>query len=368
MIEDRNHQLFLTTIGFAVRQAMAELGKRGIVTAPLLRDAGLLEPDVDQTIRGGNPVQHRISAAGQSKFLDLAAEAIGDSALGLHLAEKVISRDVGILFYVVSGGKNIEEALTLFARYHRIANEAARLKLVRTASGATFEVDVFGLPTHSARQNAEFGFAVIMKVLREVAGRNINPTRVAFAHPRNSDLKDFERFFVCPVEFGRASIEGSSEHLFEFSNETLAIPLITADPKLVKALKPFCEAAAKERGAATGTLRSAVEREIEKLLPHGKAQAQNVAKALALSVRTLSRRLADEGTTYAEVVDQLRRSLAQQYLKDQSMSLSQIAWLLGYEGSTSFNHAFKRWTGRSPSAVRNEKQLTASRQIEPMTA
>ena len=283
--------MFLTTTGFAVRQAMAELGKRGIVTAPLLRDAGLLEPDVDQTIRGGNPVQHRISAAGQSKFLDLAAEAIGDSALGLHLAEKVISRDVGILFYVVSGGKNIEEALTLFARYHRIANEAARLKLVRTASGATFEVDVFGLPTHSARQNAEFGFAVIMKVLREVAGRNINPTRVAFAHPRNSDLKDFERFFVCPVEFGRASIEGSSEHLFEFSNETLAIPLITADPKLVKALKPFCEAAAKERGAATGTLRSAVEREIEKLLPHGKAQAQNVAKALALSVRTLSRRL-----------------------------------------------------------------------------
>ena len=283
--------MFLTTTGFAVRQAMAELGKRGIVTAPLLRDAGLLEPDVDQTIRGGNPVQHRISAAGQSKFLDLAAEAIGDSALGLHLAEKVISRDVGILFYVVSGGKNIEEALTLFARYHRIANEAARLKLVRTAFGATFEVNVFGLPTHSARQNAEFGFAVIMKVLREVAGRNINPTRVAFAHPRNSDLKDFERFFVCPVEFGRASIEGSSEHLFEFSNETLAIPLITADPKLVKALKPFCEAAAKERGAATGTLRSAVEREIEKLLPHGKAQAQNVAKALALSVRTLSRRL-----------------------------------------------------------------------------
>jgi hypothetical protein len=281
MAEDRDQKVFLTTIGFAVRQAMAELGKRGIATAPLLRDAGLLEPDVDQMDHGANSVQHRISAAGQAKFLDLAAEAIGDSALGLHLAEKAIPRDVGILFYVVSGGKNIEEALTLFARYHRIANEAARLKLVRTGSGVTFEVDIFGLPVHSARHNAEFGFAVIMKVLREVAGRIISPTRVAFAHPRNSDLKDFERFFVCPVEFGRASIEGSSEHFLEFSNDTLATPLITADPKLVKALKPFCEAAAKERGVVIGTLRSAVEREIEKLLPHGKAQAQNVAKALA---------------------------------------------------------------------------------------
>ena len=135
---------------------MAELERRGIATAPLLHEAGLPEHDVDQTIHGGNPVQHRISAAGQCKFLDLAAEAVGDSAFGLHLAEKAISRDIGILFYVVSGGKNIEEALALFARYHRIANEAARLKLVRTASGVTFDVDTFGLPVHSARHNAEF--------------------------------------------------------------------------------------------------------------------------------------------------------------------------------------------------------------------
>jgi AraC-like DNA-binding protein len=78
---------------------------------------------------------------------------------------------------------------------------------------------------------------------------------------------------------------------------------------------------------------------------------------LALSLRTLARRLADEDTTYGEVVDQLRRSLAIQYLKDPEMSLAQIAWLLGYEGSTSFNHAFKRWTGRSPSSDRNRKRL-----------
>jgi AraC-like DNA-binding protein len=81
-----------------------------------------------------------------------------------------------------------------------------------------------------------------------------------------------------------------------------------------------------------------------------------VAKALALSLRTLARRLADEGTTYGEVVDQLRKSLATQYLNDPKMSLAQIAWLLGYEEPTSFN-AFKRWTGRSPSADRSRKSL-----------
>jgi len=106
-------------------------------------------------------------------------------------------------------------------------------------------------------------------------------------------------------------------------------------------------------------VRASVEKEVEKLLPQGKANVQIVAKALALSVRTLSRRLADEGTTYAEVVDELRRSLAVQYLREPVMSLSQIAWLLGYEGTTSFNYAFRRWTGRSPSATRNEKLLSA---------
>ena len=78
-----------------------------------------------------------------------------------------------------------------------------------------------------------------------------------------------------------------------------------------------------------------------------------VGAALAISVRSLARRLAQEGTTYGDVVDELRKSLATQYLKDPEMSLGQIAWLLGYEGATSFNHAFKRWTGRSPSADRH---------------
>jgi len=127
-----------------------------------------------------------------------------------------------------------------------------------------------------------------------------------------------------------------------------------ADPKLLEALLPFCDMAARARRTPTGTLRAAVENELEKLLPPGQAKAQTVAKALAVSVRTLSRRLADEGTTYVEVVDQLRRSLALQYLKERELSLSQIAWLLGYEGQTSFSHAFKRWTGRSPSAARSE--------------
>jgi AraC-like DNA-binding protein len=95
------------------------------------------------------------------------------------------------------------------------------------------------------------------------------------------------------------------------------------------------------------------------LLPHGQAQRGHVAKRLAMSTRTLARRLADEGTTFEDVIDELRRSLAMQYIKTPSLSLSQMAWLLGYEGSASFNHAFRRWTGAPPSAARLETLLPA---------
>jgi AraC-like DNA-binding protein len=128
---------------------------------------------------------------------------------------------------------------------------------------------------------------------------------------------------------------------------------------LLDVLRPICDDAAKQRETAPASLRASVENEAQKLLPHGRAQRRHVAQKLAMSTRTLARRLASEGTTFEEVVDELRRSLALQYIKTPCVSLSQVAWLLGYEGSTSFNHAFRRWTGRPPSAARVQSLPTA---------
>ena len=204
-----------------------------------------------------------------------------------------------------------------------------------------------GISRHRIRQNAEFGFAVEVKIIRETTGLDVHPIRVACAHGRAINVKDFERFFGCPVEFAARSDE------IAFSDETLAIPLITEDSHLLETLRPFCEEAARARPAAQYSMRAAVENEIQRLLPHGRARAEAVAKALAVSPRTLARRLAEEGTNFGEVVDGLRRSLADQYLHELSFTLAQIGWLLGYEGPTSFHHAFKHWTGRPPSAARH---------------
>jgi AraC-like DNA-binding protein len=350
--EEAIRQVLPTATGFAAREAIAALRKRHVEIAPLLRRAGLSEHELALAENDGSPTGHRISAVSQVKFLDYAAEAMNDSAFGLHLAGQIDPRDAGIFFYASSAASDVGEALALYSRYGRITNEAVRQRLTSRPGGAVLEIEFAGLPRYAARHNTEFILGGYKMALRAVTGRNVSPTTVAFSHNRNSDLREFERFFGCPVEFG------ADTNLLALTDDVLRIPLLTAEPKLLRALRPLCDMAAKERNTPTGSLRAAVENEAEKLLPHGKAKAQTVAKNLALSVRTLSRRLADEGTTYAEIVDDLRRSLALQYLKEPGMSVSQIAWLLGYEGSTSFNHAFRRWTGQSPSAARNQKLLS----------
>ena len=89
-----------------------------------------------------------------------------------------------------------------------------------------------------------------------------------------------------------------------------------------------------------------------RMLPDGSPKAAQVARALGMSKRTLSRRLQEQGITYRDLVDKLRASLAKCYLKDRNLRMSEIAYLLGYSDLSAFDHAFRRWTGKPPSKFR----------------
>jgi AraC-like DNA-binding protein len=96
---------------------------------------------------------------------------------------------------------------------------------------------------------------------------------------------------------------------------------------------------------------------VAELLPKGKATVPNVARALGVSTGTFTRRIAEEGTNYAALLDQFRRDLAMRYLENKDLELRQIAWLLGYSEVSSFNHAFHRWTGASPKSPGQDCQI-----------
>jgi AraC-like DNA-binding protein len=109
-----------------------------------------------------------------------------------------------------------------------------------------------------------------------------------------------------------------------------------------------------------GRFRSAVENTLPQLLPHGKASASKVAQRLGMSARTLARKLNAEGMAFVGILDQLRSALARRYLSERALPISEISWLLGYSEVSSFTHAFKRWTGKTPRQFRSEDTTDAA--------
>jgi AraC-like DNA-binding protein len=125
------------------------------------------------------------------------------------------------------------------------------------------------------------------------------------------------------------------------------------DEYLNELLRGYAEEALARKPRERVTVRSMAEDILPKLLPHGKAMASEVARRLGVSSRTLSRKLAEEGTSFAEILDQLRAALARRYLHDETLPVSEIARLLGYREVSSLTHAFKRWTGTTPRQFRS---------------
>jgi hypothetical protein len=170
VIDEQVRRPLPTVTGIAARLAITALKTRNVAIAPLLQRAGLSAEDFDVG-------QQRISAASQGKFLEYAAEALDDSAFGLHLAKEANPRQTGLLFYVTSAATNIEEALTLFGRYSRIANEAVRIKRAPAREGLIAEISFIGLSRHAAKHVTEFGVASRLRLCeRSRVGRSVPRT------------------------------------------------------------------------------------------------------------------------------------------------------------------------------------------------
>ena len=181
-------------------------------------------------------------------------------------------------------------------------------------------------------------------------------------HVRKKGAAAFARILGTDVAFGSEVDE------IVFPSDAPELPLVNADPRLNKILVEVAEDALRAQRRAVGTnvgpVRILVENAVTSLLPHGGARADMVAKKLGMSERTLARRLAQEGVSFIEIVQQLKATLARHYLEEETMPVSEIAWLLGFEEPSSFSHACKRWTGKTPRELRGaELALGESRGI-----
>ena len=210
-----------------------------------------------------------------------------------------------------------------------------------------------GVPRHLDRHQTEFVAFVILRLIRQLVGKNVVPLAVSFVHHRSEDPRRIQRLLGCDVQYNAYADE------IAFNPAVMDLPLVGEDPFLNELMVKNCDDALAVRIAAMGSFRTVVENTIAPLLPHAEAKARTVAQRLGLSERTFAHRLAAEGLSFGAILDQLRHDLAVRYL-DEDLQASQIAWLLGFQQPSSFSHACRRWIGKNPSEHRRRHQMAVA--------
>jgi AraC-like DNA-binding protein len=325
-----------------VRQLAAELSSRGFSAKQLLAQVGLDERHISAE-------DARIPFAKHAAFFELAAETAGDSRLGLHFGMTRETRDAGLLGYVGVSSATLLDGIRSLSRYRRVFSDASEFDIAGLAITGRVRWWFYGLGHALPRKCLEFTAVNLVRAFREVCGRHLIPEAVTFVHTRIDDVEEFERYFGCPVSFG------CEENVIALTLSDLRLRLVEADDRLLALLRRYCQDVLARHPPDVPNLEERIERLVMDRLTNSNARFGEIAIQLGMSPRTLSRKLAERGTSYREIVDNLRKELALRYLQDDRLSSTEIAFLLGYNELSTFNHALKRWTGMTPTQHRRKK-------------
>jgi AraC-like DNA-binding protein len=279
---------------------------------------------------------------------DAIAEELGDPMMGIHHAVEVAKGRLGLIEFLMRASSTLQDAVDVMIQYSTLCNALLEMSLELRDDDAIFTQRIAGEPLACGRQTNEFYIAYALRIVRELTGRPVEPRRVWFAHPRPADIGPIERaVFTTQITFN------AGENGIALERSLLEAPLGSAEPALRTLLEKYAERVNVER-PGRGTLIPRVRAAIEASLSDGPPTAERVAKVMQMSSRTLQRRLASDGTTFQEVLDSVRQLLALRYLRERQIQLGEIAFRLGYADSRVLVRAFKRWTGVTPGAYRQQ--------------
>lgn len=285
------------------------------------------------------------------EVMELAAQETGTADFGRRLAARQGIEVIGSVGAAARSAPTVRTALATIERYLRAYTPALATRMAPEGPGAErfeFTRTVAGLPAYP--QGAELTIGVAAQVFRDLIGPAWRPLRVDFPHDPLSSVADYESSFGCPVRFGRPSMA------LLIADTALDQPL-SSDAGTHDALVSYLQSITP---LTPTSMVATVNDLIRRLLPGGTVELASVAAQLGMHPRTLQRRLEDEGVTFAELVQGVRRRTAESYLRDSDMSLRHLATELGYMEQSAFTRASRRWFGMSPLAYRRALRESAA--------
>jgi AraC-like DNA-binding protein len=307
-------------------------------------DARALFAEAGLDLREASHPDARFAPEKISVLWELASARSGNLSIGLSIPPSATPPSFDAVAYVMMSCPNLRAALERLVRYLRIVSDAAAISLHDEADGFAVNVELFGGGRPVPRQRVEFVLVTILNFCRWLSGRDLCPLEVDFANPEPADLASYRRAFHCPLRFN------APPHRLQFSYEDVTQPLPTSNPMLAELHDRY---AGEHLNRLENSRISFKARElIVRQLPDGDPLRGEIAKALHMSERTLQRRLQEEGTSYNQLVDDIRQEFARNYLGQPNVTLGQAAYLLGFADQSTFFRACKRWFDMSPGEYR----------------
>jgi AraC-like DNA-binding protein len=299
----------------------------------LLGTADLTDPDL------------RLPEASVESAWRMATMLTHDDAIGVHLAEFLPRGALDLVEYALRASPSLGVGLERLARYGHVLSDRVAARTETNGYGLLFLIrDTGKTELHPGR--ADFALAAALRFARESTGVDITPLQVCLAHPAPVDASEHRRFFHVPVRFGA----GSNSLLL--SAVDAAHPMREADEALASVVRRRLDKVLAERARHRSGFIEHVRQMMVEQLGKTTLTPEAVAEALAVSRRTLSRRLAGEGTSFRSILDDVRREFACALLQDPTLSIRDVAFFLQYSEPAAFNRSFRRWMGQTPRAFR----------------
>ena len=282
----------------------------------------------------------RVPVSIMQRAWKLAVDWTGDPCFGITLAEVLQPAALHGLGLSMIASSTLKESIIRVVRYQKIISTILNMRLDTGREGYSISSSTKHFTVKPVPTAIDAMTAILVQMCRITAGQRISPQRVDFDHPEAGCRRRFEEFFGCPVRFS------ASNNRILFDRETLEQELLSANPELARVNDRIVLDYLHDFNRKSLTTR--VRELIIELLPGGLPREADVARHLNMSLRSLQRRLKEEGVSYKRILDEIRESLAIRYLEERRRPIIEISYLLGFSEQSNFTRAFKRWQGVTP--------------------
>ncbi len=310
----------------------------GMDPAELFKEAG-----IDPSLR--LDINARISGEKFDLLTWLAMQKSKDDAFVFHLTEHLHPSYLGVMGYAWLNSATLHEGFERLSRYQKVLSDEGFIQLEDRGDTLFVHLEYDVPAIHDPHLRELMSLANAVKLCRMNAGESFQPKKVQFKQPEPKRAAAYYSFFHCELEFN------SDSSVLQVDREDADRPLSGANAQLETLFEQqMVEYLARlDKDDIVGRTQSA----IFKQLPSGRASIEEVAAKLGTSTRTLRRKLKNAGSSYKDLLAETRRELGKRYIHDRSLSLTEVAFMLGFSDSSSFSRAFRGWTGESPSSFRD---------------